>query len=174
MSILSITQTIAVGRVATYLAVSENSDGVIYNPKLVSNTPAQILAMVTDALDWGFTGAAQSDTSLRCVAEYLLWLCGGLGQTAQVVLGQDSGGTVVPSGNNNGFPYTITAADFEPDGITYNSARIAGVNISLFIDQFNSNWLYAPTYFDYTSTGIVLVGINANDVGVIQIQKLYN
>lgn len=172
MPVPTIPQTVVIGKISTYLSVAYNSNGIIYKSNRDTASPVT-LAMITDALDWGYTGGAQSDMALVNTANYALWLYGMFGQEAQIISGMSGGGTVIPAGNNSLYPYTITGADFEADGITYNDPRVAGINISLFADQFNSNFLYAPDFFIYTTTGIQLVGWNANDFGTIRVDKLY-
>lgn len=73
------------------------------------------------------------------------------------------------------YPFTITSADFEADGVSYNNAQIINDNICLFINNYSSNVLYSPTDFVFTATGIEIIddGFNANTFDyTILIQKL--
>ena len=88
------------------------------------------------------------------------------------VYGQGGTTTIV---DDTTFPFLVTSASFEPDGVTLNDARIVGNNVGLFPNNFNGNVLYAPTDFTYTATGIIIVNpvFNANDFNyTIQIQKI--
>jgi hypothetical protein len=73
------------------------------------------------------------------------------------------------------YPFVITSADFESDGVTYNNAAIVNDNLALYVNNFTSNVLFAPTDFTYTATGIEIIadGFNANNFDYsILVQKL--
>lgn len=73
------------------------------------------------------------------------------------------------------FPFIVTSADFEADGVTLNDSRIPGNSVSLFVNNFASNILVAPTDFIYVSGGIEIVapGFDASSFSyVIQIFKI--
>jgi hypothetical protein len=84
------------------------------------------------------------------------------------------------SGSNkidaNIYPFFITSADFEPDGVTYIDSRIVNDNLTIFVNESNQNWLQpGPNTFTITSQGIVLnipdFDANTQD-WTIMIQKL--
>jgi hypothetical protein len=73
------------------------------------------------------------------------------------------------------YPFVITSADFESDGVTYNNAAIVNDNLALYVNNFTSNVLFAPTDFTYTATGIIIItpGFDANLFNYsILVQKL--
>lgn len=98
-------------------------------------------------------------------AQYLWELMGRYGVQAQSVTG---GGGSVPTptpSNQNIYPFSITSADFESDGVSYNNPNIVGDNLMIFINQFSQQWLLAGEgYFVYTNQGIqiTIAGFDAN------------
>lgn len=100
------------------------------------------------------------------VADYLYWMCGVFALQAQDILNiQQGGGQVNGSIDNNTiYPFIITAADFEPDGVTYNNPNIVGDRLMIYVNYYNQVW-YNDTSgaFIYTGTGIkiTLPGFNA-------------
>jgi hypothetical protein len=99
------------------------------------------------------------------------------------VLGQANAGEsmrIMPDTGGNAeamsqtYPFIITGADFEVDGITYNNESIVGDQLMLFVTGYNQEWQFAPTFFEYTSTGIQIVAsaFNANNFGNIIIMKI--
>lgn len=95
MAIPTIPQTISRGDISIYLAANNNSSGALYGARL-SPTSAITIAIVTDALRWGNAGGAQTQQSLREVANYLIWLTGKYGQQAEYILNGSGGGSVIP------------------------------------------------------------------------------
>lgn len=179
MAIPTIAQTIVRGDISTYLIGNANSTGSLFGGKKASPFSMVSIAMVTDALRWGSDGGAQTDASLRSVANYLIWLCGAYGLEAEAISGGAGGGTVIPGGGSTGstiYPFMITSGDFEADGVSYNNAGIVGDNLSIFINEYSQQWLQASgTTFAYTATGIEILipGFDANvDSYTIMIQKL--
>lgn len=278
-NILSIPDIIEIGDVSIYLSGNYSSKGAIYRPTVVKPTPPIQIAMVTDALRWGYdnNSGAQIAESLRSTANYAYWLYGLFQLQAQYILNGAGGGSVVPTPSGGGnpndidfivsdtsiiatgdsyiyldgtngnpdlrgydieffrsgqpnyttpqaggavyyywnsltgllqllpdpggeategepmrispktgggtsvmpassvYPLFITSANFEPDGVSYNNQAIVGDELSLFVNNFASNILYAPDDFVYTATGIQIValGFDANTFNYkIQIQKI--
>lgn len=121
---------------------------------------------------------AQDPTSdnLFAMGNYLLALCGVYLFAAQAATG--SGGSispVTPAGGSSIFPLVVTGSDFQVDGITYDNPDIVGNNLMLFVANFNNEWQFAPTFFAYSGTGIVITfpGFDANNYSSIIIQN-YN
>ncbi len=94
--ILTIEETIEVGNVSIYLAANDNSKGSLFGPRLAAPGSPVTIAMVTDALTWGYNGGAQSSEDVRSMANYLIWLCGMYGQQAQYILLVGGGGSITP------------------------------------------------------------------------------
>ncbi len=168
MSIATIQQTIDRGNVSIYLAGNNNAKGSLFGARIASPTSPITIAMVTDALDWGYDGGAQTDESLRAMANYLTWLIGVYGQQAEAILQGSGGGTVVPGGGGTAssvYPIYIISADFEANGTSYNNSNIVGDNLIIFINEYSQQWLVASgTTFAYTATGIniLIPGFDAN------------
>lgn len=77
------------------------------------------------------------------VADYLYWMCGKFGLEAQQILNiQTPGGTVMAGtiGTSPSFPILATAVDFEPDGVTYLNPALVGVNLMIYISNYNASW----------------------------------
>lgn len=91
----SISDIILIGEYSTSLAGNYNSKGALFGGALSSPKSPVLIQMVTNALDWGNAGGAQTSVSLRGVANYLVWLCGKFGLTAKNSIGI-GGGTVIP------------------------------------------------------------------------------
>lgn len=65
--------------------------------------------------------------------------------------------TPVPGGGGSStFPLVKTAADFESDGVSYNNPAIVGQQLMVYVKNFNQEWQFAPEFFSYTATGIII------------------
>lgn len=71
-------------------------------------------------------------------------------------------------------PIVIQGSDFESDGVTYNDSRLVGQDIMMFVSGFNSEWQFEGTFFDLTSTGIIVTfpGFDAANFDNIIFQKI--
>lgn len=175
MSIATIPQIIVRGDISTYLAANDNSKGALYGRRIAAPISPITIALITDALRWGYDGGAQTDQSLREVGNYVVWLTGKYGQEAQAISEGQGGGSVIPGGGSGIaiFPIRVTGANFESDGVSLNDPRLVGVNLTLFVDQYANNNLFSPDFFVYTATGIQIIadGFNANDFPEILINR---
>lgn len=255
-TILPIADIIELGDISNYLALNYESKSGLYRPTVIKPTPPIIIAMVTDALRWGYNdgGGQNTDQSLRLVANYLYWLCGKFQLEAQRIMNGPGGGSVIPTPSGGGvpnpldfyvsvsstiatgettvnfpqfigyqvnfsrnetmqhttpttdgstyyswnavtgdftisqaaqegerfrimpdaggtgsitptsaFPFIVTSADFEADGVTLLDSRIVGT-IFLISNNVPNPVLLAPTDFTYISGGIeiILPGFDAN------------
>lgn len=151
MAIATIQQAIDRGRVSTYLAANYNANGALFGARLAPNSPVTI-ALVTDALDWGNMGGAQSAQSLREVANYLVWLTGMFGQQAEAIISGGGGGSVIPGGGEVPTPITISGSDFATT-TDWNYAPYAGKNVTVFSNGI-ARYLYYLTEWVYIPTGI--------------------
>lgn len=96
MSIATTIQAIERGDISTYLSANYVSNGALFGARKAPISPVTI-AIVTDALRWGYEGGAQTDQSVRNTTNYLVWLTGFFGQQAQAIIdGGGDGGTVIP------------------------------------------------------------------------------
>jgi len=171
--LLPIADIIQIAKISQFLAANSIAKGTLFSPRIDPKL-AQTLYMERKAVEWGYN-IDPSYASLRQTANYLYALCGGLALKAQEIINQ--GGSVSPVNPlvSNIYPFIITSANFEPDGVSYNNPLIVGDNLSIFIDEYNQQWLTAPASFIYTSTGIQITapGFDANSNSyTIMIQKL--
>lgn len=177
MAIATIPEAIARGYLSASYAGNDNSKGALFSPRIAAPGSIVTITMVTQALDWGNAGGAQTDADLREMANYLIWLIGMYGQQAQARIDSTSGGgSVVPGGTVFNFPLRLTGSDFEPDGITYVNSNIVGFNLMLFVSNYNEEWQFSPAFFDYTPTGFVITeaGFNANNFNQIIVDRYFN
>lgn len=98
-TILPISDIIALGRVTIYLSANYTDRGNLFGGTMMIPVPPVQIAMVTEALEWGNASGAETDASLRQVANYLYWMCGRFQLQAQRILdnGSGGGGSVVPT-----------------------------------------------------------------------------
>jgi len=106
-----------------------------------------------------------TNPALYPCAQYLWELMGRYGVAAQGITGNGGSVPSPTTPTQNIFPFYITSADFESDGVSYNNPNIVGVNLELFPNQLNQQFWYAGQgFFVYTSTGIQITyaGFDAN------------
>lgn len=96
-TILTVDEIIEVGNVSTYLSANYTERGKLFGGTIFKPVPPVQIAFVTDALNWGDEGGAETDASLRQVANYLYWLCGRFQLKAQEVISGAGGGSVSPT-----------------------------------------------------------------------------
>jgi len=149
---------------ASYLAAESIAKGQMYpRNKLNPILPQQIYAAYfilnkIYTLDPTYPG-------IDPCAQYLWELMGRWGIAAQGITG--GGGSIPsPTPSNQGiYPFVITSADFEDDGVSYNNPNIVGDNLELFPNQLNQQFWYAGQgLFVYSSSGIIITypGFDAN------------
>ena len=108
MAIATIQEAVDRGYISTYLAANDNSKGALFGPRKAAPGSPVSIQLISNALDWGNSGGAQTAQDLREMANYLVWLCGIYGQQAQAIIEGGGGGSVVPGGGGSGtlpFPY---------------------------------------------------------------------
>lgn len=136
-TLLTIPETIEIGEVSVYLSGNNNSLGQLFGKRLASPTSPVTIAMVTNALIWGYEGNPVDD-NLRSVANYLVWLCGKYSLEAQYIISGSGGGTVVPIGGNRYVWYSfvgVVGSD-QNDSNTYFNSLFVG---ALELNQFTAN-----------------------------------
>lgn len=94
----TITETIEIGDVSIYLAGNDNAAGSLFGPRIAKPTSPVTIAIVTDALRWE-NESDPTESTLRQVANYLIWLCGRYRLSAEAAISGGRGGTVVPGGS---------------------------------------------------------------------------
>lgn len=177
MPIITVPQAIVRGDISIYLSAIDNKKGSLFTPRIAAPLSNVTIAMVTDALRWGYDGGAQTDESLRHVANYLIWLTGAYGQEAEAILNGGGGGSVVPSGPSNIYPFFIYSTNFESDGVTYIDTRIEGDTLSIFINEGVQQFFLAPEHFEYVVGGgfkVIAPWFDATQFDyIIRVEKIY-
>jgi hypothetical protein len=156
-TILSISDIIELGRVSTYLSANYTSKQALFGGSVIKPTPPVQIAFVTDALDWGNSGGAQTSASLRSTANYLYWLCGKFQLQAQNIISGSGGGSVVPtpSGSSSPNPLDFIVADdtFIATGEdTVTITQFIGFNVEFDRNgqpQYTTNPSDGSTYFSW-------------------------
>jgi len=124
MAIATTAQAIAQGQIAMYLIGNDNAAGNLFGPRLSAPGSMVSIAMITDALDWGNSGGAQSAADIRSMANYLIWLMGGFGQEAQRISQLQGGGAVVPGGST--YTYYNLVDTIGTQATTYSNNILIG------------------------------------------------
>ena len=130
-------------------------------------------------------GISQNTTTLNDGSSYYSWnsatalftiygpaTAGELFRIEPDNVGGASSVTVV---NDTVFPFFVTSADFEVDGVTLIDTRLEGNTVTLYPNNFNGNWLIQDT--DFTISGDTLTvtnpAFNANSFNyTIKIDKV--
>ncbi len=94
-SLLTILETIDVGKASIFLSSNDNSHGALYGARLSSPSSPITISIVTDALKWMYA-SNPSESSLRSVANYCYWIYGKYQLQAQNIILMMGGGTVIP------------------------------------------------------------------------------
>lgn len=161
-------------KISQYLATNAINRGGLWGDGIPANLPRH-LYMVRKNVEWLYD-LDPTDETLTATSSYLLTLCGKFGLQAMSITG--NAGTIagIAGGSGTIYPFVITSSDFEGDQVTYNNPEIVGDNLMLFVTGFNQEWQFAPTFFNYTATGFIVVwpGFQASDYGNIIVQQLNN
>lgn len=150
-SILTPSDIVEIGDVSTYLALNYVSKKKLFGGAVIKPTPPVLIAMATDALRWGIEGGAESDESIRNVANYLYWLCGTFQLKAQNIISGPGGGSVVPTPSGGG---AVNALDFEVSA----SSPIPTGGSTITLDGTSGN----PDYRGYLIVNISRGGLWQN------------
>lgn len=126
---LPISDIVEIGRVSTYLSANYTAKRSLFGGNLIKPVPPVQIAWVTDALDWGLTGGAQTDQSLRQTGNYAYWLYGLFQLQAQNIISGPGGGSVAPTPSGGGAPNDL-------DFIVSSTSLIPTDGTSLYIPQF--------------------------------------
>lgn len=96
-SLLSISETIQVGKVSTYLSANETAENVLFGGNVRRPIPPVLIPMVTDALEWANDGSDSLTTAqIRQLANYAYWCYGGYALQAINIISGPGGGSVIP------------------------------------------------------------------------------
>ncbi len=127
-SLNTIPQVIAIGELSSPLSLNYQSLGALFGTTLQQSNPLQI-AMVTYALNEQYT-QDPADTTLRGVANYLIFLCGRFGLQAQSIIAGGGGGSVIP-------PPVVSIAPLE--FVVSSSSPIVTGGSTLLLDGTGGN-----------------------------------
>jgi len=107
--ILSIPDIIEISDVSVGLSLNYTSKKTLWGGSIIPPPipPIQI-AIIADALRWGYEGGAQSAQELRNEGNYLWWMLGMFQLQAQQIIGNGSGGgSVIPTPSGGVLPNDI-------------------------------------------------------------------
>jgi len=147
-TILSVPEIIEIGRVSTYLSANYTESKKLFGGSVIKPVPPVQISFVTDALDWGNSGGAQSQQSLRQVANYLYWLCGLFQLQAQYIISGPGGGSVTPSTPTGTLPNPL---DFEVSESSFIADGESSVEIPEYIGY---NLIFVRGGVDQNTTNI--------------------
>lgn len=129
-------------------------------------------------------GVSQNTTSLNDGSSYYAWNsvtalftispAATEGELFRIEPDNIGGSSSVNVVGDTVFPFIVTSADFEADGVTLNDARLVGETYYLFVTGYNQDPQFEGSFFDYTATGLVVTasGFDAANYGNIIIQKI--
>lgn len=160
---MTIQQIINIAKVSEYLSANSILRSGLFGSGTPSYLPS-LIRQVRQSVERKYQ-EDPTDDYLIGNADYLYSLCNRFNKIAQSVTG--GGGSIASqtSTNQGIYPFVITSADFEDDGVSYNNPNIVGDNLELFPNQLNQQFWYAGQgFFVYTSSGIRIIydGFNAN------------
>lgn len=147
MAIATIAQAISRAQIALYLIGNDNANGSLFGKRLSAPGSMVSVAMITDALDWGNSGGAQTAADIRSMANYLIWLIGKWGQEGQRISEGQGGGSVIPGGSS--YSYYNLVDTITTEATTYqNSVLIGATQVATM--TVNSGPLQTITGGDFT------------------------
>lgn len=157
-ALATIPETIQYADLSVGYIANDNAKGALFGPRLSAPCSPVTLTIVNEGLRWAYEGANTSNEDLREMANYVRWLSGPFFTKAQFVIsGGSSGGSVVPGNLSTIFPFYITSADFESDGVSYNDPNIVGQNLEIFVDEGPQQFFTSGvTTFSMTATGLIM------------------
>ena len=114
-----------------------------------------------------FSGGVNAfyNQSAHSVADYLYWMCGRFALEAQQILNIATPGGQVSTSLPRVpvLPILVTAAEFEPDGVTYINYSLGNAPLMIFINNYSSSW-FSQSSGAFINTGygikITLPGFN--------------
>ena len=129
-TILPVDEIIELGKASIYLSANYVAKRRLFGGTVIKPTPPVQIAWVTDALEWGYLGGAQTDQSLRQTANYAYWLYGKFQLEAQNIIDGPGGGSVAPTPSGSTLPNPL---DFEVSASTTVATGETSVTLSQFI-----------------------------------------
>lgn len=149
-AISTIPETILIGRTANYKSVVSVGENALYGERVTKQPDPVMIAMITDALAWHYE-TNPSDSTLRGVANYAIWIYGLFQVQARSGSG---GGSVIPINpgiNPDPLYFTVAADSPIPNGSSTLSLPTFIAHNVIFsrggIEQTQLNT--EPTYFTW-------------------------
>jgi hypothetical protein len=153
-TVYTIQEIIDQGKMSVSFSLNDKSKMNLFGGAVTTNKSPQVIQMVTDALDWGYTG--NTSESYRGMANYLVWLMGIFGLNAINQMSGGGGGTVIPIpvSSSGQFPIVIDSSNFST-ATEYNDTRIVGKDLTLDIKEIPTTLKAGGTDFAvYIATGV--------------------
>ena len=126
----TILEIITNGRLSVPLSSNYQSKKSNFGPVVSPLFLPELIAMVTDALEWMNDGDNYTDAEETEVANYLVWLCGRFGLQAASISG--SGGSVTPIVPGCSSPARI---DFIVSATSYIATGATSAALTQFINR---------------------------------------
>mgnify|MGYP001568186028 CR=1 FL=1 len=163
MAISTIQEVIDRSQVSIYLSGNDNAKGTLFSPRRAAPGSPISIALISDVLNWGYDGGAQTDADIRQMANYLEWLIGQYGREAQYILTGAGGGAVIPGGGSvpSQLNFTVAASGTTLiDGqSTVTLTQFIGYNLLVNKNGQSLNQITtAPVYYTWNNvTGVLTV-----------------
>ena len=178
----SIQDIIGIAKVSEYLVTAGIIRGGLYGSG-IDLSHARKLYCIRKNIEYRYTqedigGGETPSAALVSVSNKLYSICYNVSLATAIYNSGNGGGSVTPvSPTVPVYPFIITSADFESDGVTYINPNIVGDNISLFVNQYSQQWLLAASdTFSLTDEGFVIniPGFDANSQNwTIMVQQIF-
>lgn len=156
----TIQQVIQNGYVASYKCALYNAKQALFSPALAAPKSPVTILMVTNGLDWGYSGGASTDQLLTQVANYLIWISGKFYLEATTVTGS-GGGSVTPVPPGGLTPsrqdFYVSSTSLLPTGTTSKTlTQFIGYEIDFVRNGISQSTVSGePSYFTWNkSTGV--------------------
>lgn len=173
----SVQRILQLAPICCYLAADYKTKGILFNGRGASSqNQATLIYIYWKILNKIYT-MNPSYPGLQAPANYLYELEQPFLFKAANIYDGGGGGSVTPvTPSGVSYPFYITSANFESDGVTYINPKIAGTNISLFINEFTQQF-FPGTEFTYVTGGgftITAPGFDANSFDyTIRVEKYF-
>lgn len=161
----TVPEILDIAAVSEYLAANDVAKGSLFSQRLDPRLPKMIY-MERKAVEWAYS-QTPTYSDIIITGNYLYAICGKYALAARNIINGGGGGTpitpVTPTDDCTGV-VMITAADFQPEGITVVHTDWANKTIQIFWNNVN-RFILSPTEWAYIPGGgfqILISGFDAN------------